>query len=242
MTRTMYDSVDANAIPTNAPIVGGYVDGLYVWSNADWNRFPHSVKVRIAVFADTNDGHVLDVESGNATPTQAPSWVRMRRAAGVDPTIYCSQSWWGLLQGAFDSQNVPQPHYWIANYDDVKQMIPGAIAKQYADDQIVGAHYDLSIVADYWPGVDPTPPPTPELVTEDDTMILVQVDHNTVPQGKSWPGWFVFDGTHLTHVPPAQTKTTGPGQSDNVAGLGAAGLKQGYITYEFWAQLTGAGQ
>jgi hypothetical protein len=35
-------------------------------------------------------------------------------------------------------------------------MIRGAVAKQYADPGTHGGgHYDLSIVADYWPGVDP---------------------------------------------------------------------------------------
>ena len=87
--RTMFDSVTARNIPTTAKMVAGYVDGLYKWTTADWARFPHAVKVRIACFGRTNDGQVLDVEDGNATPTQAPVWVMMRRVKGVDPTVYC---------------------------------------------------------------------------------------------------------------------------------------------------------
>lgn len=155
--RTMYDSVDASAIPTTAPIVAGYVDGAYVWSSGNWGRFPHSIKVRIAVFADTDDGHVLDVEQGNATPGEAPGWVLARRKAGVDPTVYCSLSEWTTLRNAFTHANVAAPHWWIAHYDGIETIPVGAIAKQYADDTMLSGHYDLSAVADYWPGVDPRP-------------------------------------------------------------------------------------
>lgn len=171
--RTMYDSVEAGAIPTSAALVAGYVDGHFVWSDADWARFPHSRKVRIAVFADTNDGHVLDVEQGNATPTEAPGWVLMRREAGIDPTVYCSLSWWTGLRNQFIGQGVAEPHWWIASYDDQPVIPVGAIAKQYADDTIVGAHYDVSAVADYWPGIDPAPYDPRK---EDDMIHLVKVE------------------------------------------------------------------
>src|SRR5438309_3633948 len=86
MTRLMYDSTSAHDIPLAAAMVAGYIDHpLYTWSVADWARFPHAVKVRIATRASTSDGHVLDCETGDATPTQCPGWVRIRRAAGADP-------------------------------------------------------------------------------------------------------------------------------------------------------------
>lgn len=179
--RTMYDSVSASAIPTDADIVAGYVDGAYVWSDSDWARFPRSRKVRIAVFSDTNDGHVLDVEQGNATPAEAPGWVLDRRRAGVDPTVYCSLSIWTDLRNAFTHANVAQPHWWIAHYDNVVTIPVGAVAKQYADDTMVGQHYDLSAVADYWPGVDPKPFNSRE---DDDMIHLVKLaDDPTVWRG-----------------------------------------------------------
>jgi hypothetical protein len=150
----MYDSVTPSAIPTNAALVGGYVDGAYAWSNADWARFPRSVKVRIAVFPRTNDGHVLDVEQGDATPAQAPGWVTMRRNAGVDPTVYCNASTWSAVISAFQSAGVAAPHYWIAHYDGSPAIPAGAIAKQYNDPPGSGGNYDISAVADFWPGVD----------------------------------------------------------------------------------------
>lgn len=153
--RTMYDAVTASGIPVSAQMVAGYVDGRYQWSTADWDRFPNAVKIRIAVFATTDDGHVLDVEPGNdMTPSHWISWVQMRRAAGVDPTIYVGENNWGLVRGAFQSAGVAEPHYWVARYDGVQQIPAGSIAKQYADDTMLGHPYDLSVVADYWPGID----------------------------------------------------------------------------------------
>jgi len=169
MTRTMYDGVTATRLPVSAALVGGYVDGLYAWSASDWARFPHSVKVRIAVFPSTNDGHVLDVEPGDATPAQSVDWVLMRRAAGTDPTVYMNTSTWPTVRAAFSARGVAEPHYWVAAYDDNAVIPAGAIGKQYYNNNDLG--YDLSVVADYWPGVDPKPTPSPT-VSQENEMIL----------------------------------------------------------------------
>lgn len=154
--RTMYDSTAAGDIPTSAAMVAGYLaPSPWAWTSADWARFPNAVKVRIAVRAATNDGHVLDVEAGDATPAQAPGWVQMRRAAGADPTVYCSASAWPTVKAAFAAAGVTEPHYWVAAYPGGGRTIPaGAVAHQYADSTTSGGHFDLSVVADYWPGVD----------------------------------------------------------------------------------------
>jgi hypothetical protein len=161
MTRLMYDSTTASAIPTNAAMVAGYCDGLYVWSEADWNRFPNAVKVRIAVKPYTNDGHALDVEPGNWNAAASVDWVLLRRSAGMVPTVYCG-SWapgytWEDVLAAHAARGVPPPLIWYANYDGVKVVPAGAVAKQYAD----AGPYDLSVVEDYWPGVDVAPVPVP---------------------------------------------------------------------------------
>jgi hypothetical protein len=156
----MYDSVDASQIPVDAVMVAGYIDGRYAWSAADWARFPHAVHVEIAVRSATNAGHVLDVETGDATPAEAPGWVLMRRKAGCDPSVYCSTSRWPEVVAAFAAAHVPNPHYWVAAYPGMGAVIPsGAVAHQYADP----GHFDLSVVADYWPGVDVPPITHPEV-------------------------------------------------------------------------------
>lgn len=159
MTRTMYDSVQASAIPVTAQLVAGYVDGLYAWSPADWRRFPNSVHVPICVDPAHGQGVVLDVENGDARPDQAPGWVRERRAAGVDPTVYTGLSQWQAVQDAFNRAWVPHPHYWIAAYPGDGAVLPTlngitAVAHQYADPATSGGSWDLSVVADYWPGID----------------------------------------------------------------------------------------
>lgn len=149
--RTMYDAVTPGNIPASAQMVAGYIDGRYAWRAADWARFPGAVKVRIAVFASTNDGHVLDCENGDATPGQCPGWVSRRRATGADPTVYCSLAAWGAVRNCFISAGVREPHYWIAAYPgNGPALYAGSVAHQYADPGPV----DISVVADYWPGVD----------------------------------------------------------------------------------------
>jgi hypothetical protein len=150
MTRVMYDSVSPDSIPDSATIVAGYVDGHYANMPLITDRFPGALHVPIAVRPSTDNGLVLDVETGDATPAEAPGWVTMRRNAGVDPTVYCNSSTWGAVKQAFADAGVPQPHYWIAQYDNNPAIPAGAIAKQYGGNNA----YDVSSVADTWPGLD----------------------------------------------------------------------------------------
>lgn len=175
MVRTAYDSTSARAIYAqhpNAQIVLGYDDALYAWSDGDWALFPNAIKVHIVALATTNSGTVLDCEKGNCTPAQSVDWVLMRRRAGVDPTVYCNQhdpvTGWPAVHAAFQARGVPEPHYWVADYDGVAEIPAGAIAKQYIGDEAL--NIDTSVVADYWPGVDPAPidPPPPAAVRRND--------------------------------------------------------------------------
>lgn len=181
MTREMFDSTNPNDIPTTAQMVAGYVDGIYAWSTAGWARFPNSVKVRIAISPFTNDGHVLDVETGDATPAQAPGWARMRIAAGLQrPTLYVNRSNWSAVVAACAGLPVD---WWVATLDGTTSVsLPGQItpiAVQYENSTLAGGHYDKSLVADSWPAVDGaftggggqiTP-------TEDDDMLYVGPIH-----------------------------------------------------------------
>lgn len=134
-------------------MVAGYVNGPYQWRPGDWALFPHAIHVGIAVRAYFNGGDVLDVERGDATPGEAPNWVLMRRASGIDPTVYCSLSEWQNVRDAFTHVHVPEPHYWIAHYDGTFDIPIGAVAKQFENT----AGWDQSAVADYWPGIDAAP-------------------------------------------------------------------------------------
>lgn len=160
--RRMADSVTPMDIPVDDPrtgrpwdLVAGYIDGVPRWPAVAWDRFANSVHVRIALDPVTNDGHVLDVENGAANPDQAPGWVLRRRAAGADPSVYCNLSLWPTVRAQFTAAGVPEPHWWIAAYPGIgENLYPGTVAHQYANPLTSGGHLDLSIVADYWPGVD----------------------------------------------------------------------------------------
>ena len=154
----MYDGVTAANIPVNAQMVGGYDDGAYRWSQADWARFPNAVQVHITVLANPASP-VYDCEPGNGTPANAVPFAQGVLARGGIPTIYCGQNtWWGQIQSLINAAGLGgKVNYWVANYDGVQTIPPGAVAKQYADP----GPYDLSVVSDYWPGIDTVPPPAP---------------------------------------------------------------------------------
>lgn len=153
MTRLMYDSVNYRAIPEGSELVAGYVDGrISRWPDEAWDAFPGRILVRIAVLASTDDGQVLDVETGNATPDEVPGWLAMRRAASVDPTVYGNAETIRDVTAVCIAQGVTLPHFMVADYDRDPTIPDGCVAKQYWEDK--AANIDYSSVADYWPGID----------------------------------------------------------------------------------------
>jgi hypothetical protein len=94
----MHDGINALAAGIaksfpHAAAVAGYVNGTYAWTQAEWNLFPHANHVTISVTASANEGDVLDVEAGDATPAQTAGWIKQRKAAGYyRPSIYCNLS------------------------------------------------------------------------------------------------------------------------------------------------------
>ena len=86
----MYDSVDLAQIPDGAQAVGCYEDGRYVNAAQAAARFPRAHILTIATSA-AHDADCLDIETGDATPDQAPGWYRRQRARGVArPCLYAS--------------------------------------------------------------------------------------------------------------------------------------------------------
>ncbi|MEY9937281.1 hypothetical protein [Streptacidiphilus sp. MAP5-3] len=225
MARTMYDAVTVANLPAGAPLYAGYVDGNYANVTEMRAKYPHATIVEIAVFASTNAGHVLDVETGDATPTEAPGWVLRRRAAGVDPSVYCNTSTWPAVRAAFQAVRVPEPHYWVAQYDGDLTIPTGAVAKQFADP----GPYDISSVADYWPGIDPQETDMPltaadaALVAETLLQTKLASPFRKGPDGKpaqisvaaylEWQDEHYDQTQHAIAEVDAQSKTNGSGLS-----------------------------
>lgn len=209
----MADSANIENIdPASVDLIGYYVDGNYVPSNAALARFAGKVHVPISVNPSGNLGIVLDGAPDNGSTGEEPGWVARRRRSGVDPTVYTTLSLWPSLIRAMNAAGVAQPHWWIATWNGQASMIDGAVAHQYAD---VGNRYDLSVAADYWPGIDPVhlapsppppvvapaPPPGPtpaqllllaEQRNEDDDMIMVHDPSGTIS---------LVSGSLYVHIP-----------------------------------------
>lgn len=156
MTRLMYDSTNANAIPIDA-FAAGYdpsgnatLDVGIAWSPADFARF--SNPVHIARFPGIASD-VADYETGDfPNIASVKEWILWRQMNGYfKPSVYFSLDRQtevaSGLQGLFYDS-------WYAHYDNNTNNIEvsGAVAKQYADSALTGHDYDLSVVLDdRWP-------------------------------------------------------------------------------------------
>jgi hypothetical protein len=170
----MGDAIHLSDLPTGLDLYAGYDDGQWPDAAAIAAAFAGKPVIRITVFASDNEGDCLDVETGDATPVQAPGWVTKRRAAGHGgPLVYCSWSAFPSVQTAFANAGVHAPGYWVAGYPapDGDAIPAGTVGHQWIDH---GA-WDESIMVDYLPGIDPPPvppplPPHPPTPQENDTV------------------------------------------------------------------------
>jgi hypothetical protein len=147
----MWDSIHGSGqdIPTQAGKVAGYVCGdvSYVWSPADWARFPVARQVRIDArgtcpFASD----VLDVETGACSLTGARLWATRRTEAQLWSVIYISAGALPALRAVL--AGIPRVLYWVANWDlteaqAVAMLAGDVVAVQFEAD----AEHDLSVVA-----------------------------------------------------------------------------------------------
>lgn len=231
----MRDSTNIELIdPASVDLIGYYVDGNYVPSNAALARFAGKVHVPISVNLSGNMGVVLDGPPDNGSWSEVPGWIRRARARGVDPTVYTSLSDWPTGIQACNAAGVAQPHWWIASWNGRAEMIAGAVAHQYDSN---GNRWDDSIVADYWPGIDPahtapppvtppTPPapppgPTPAQIAlalaqsfEEDDMIMVHDPSGAI---------YLVSGSLYVHIP----------STADVSAFEGAGVKQVNISQPF---------
>lgn len=172
--RAMYDSTTPAAIPENAEMVAGYLNGDFTWTREEWARFKNAVKVGIVISA-INEGHVLDVETGDATPQQAPGWVKARRAAGhTRPTVYVNRSNAHAVIDACAKEGLEpgkQFWLWLATLDGTDTTdLPAVVAIQDKDAKALGFNADSSVV------LDPTWHPSPMSVLERFARIAVLAD------------------------------------------------------------------
>lgn len=189
MTRLMYDSTTPWDIPRDAKLIAYYVDGLYAWPSHWFGMFPDAEFVSISAIG-VRTAQVGDVEVGCIwPPAKAVPWTLRARADGFDPTIYVNElNDWLPVRQAFWAAGVAEPHYWVARYNGVREIPPGAVGRQFAHphdgDGIAdrpwetGGHYDLSVMVDNWPPGTPNAPGgggSNSDEDEDEDMILSNV-------------------------------------------------------------------
>jgi hypothetical protein len=148
----MYDSTTAADIPPEAELVAGYINGRYAWKASDWTRFPTAKKAYITVTASEYMAIILDVERYDATPEQAPGWVRESgRLTGWVPTIYGSRYTLALVRPLMIASGL-DCDYWMADPTGFAHLPLGCSLCQYSwPGRGSAGHYDVSLVVDSWP-------------------------------------------------------------------------------------------
>lgn len=156
----MADSTNPYDIPAGQfPIVAGYLDGLYAWPAAGWNYHSSSLHFTITVGSGTLDADCADVENGDYTPEEGAAWAQRKIYQDGFAWLYFSLSLFDQVAAAVHAQGINDAQWfaWIALWDNVPQLLPSNSLKQYANPALTGRHYDLSVAADYLPGIDPLP-------------------------------------------------------------------------------------
>jgi hypothetical protein len=134
----MYDSVEVGEIPTDAVAVAGYVGGIYPTESLLVAKFPHARHKSIAVNAG-EDADILDIENGDAVPSEAPAWFKRQKARGLEkPGVYSSASEIPSVFAAMNAAGINRSEYvvWLAHYTFVDPTPPfeqGADAVQWTD-------------------------------------------------------------------------------------------------------------
>lgn len=156
-SRAMFDSVDVAQIPASATAVAGYTGGSWptYWDLV--KKFPHASVLDIAIVA-SYDATCLDVEAGDATPAEAPAWVRRQHARGVRrPVVYCSVSAMDDLLAELERAGIKRKsvRLWTAHYTFAPHICGphscGELRSTTADgtqwtDQALGRNLDQSLL------------------------------------------------------------------------------------------------
>lgn len=115
---TMYDAIDVSQIPANPQAVAGYVGGFWPDYSTEVKKFPSAYHLSIAVSA-SEDADCLDIENGDAVPSQAPAWVRRQLGRGVyRPVLYASLSVMPTVVATLESSGIQRSEVrlWVAHY------------------------------------------------------------------------------------------------------------------------------
>lgn len=172
----MFDDVNVSLLPPGYDLYAAYADGTYENITAVRTRFPKAHILAIDVRASYRNGDVLDVETGDATPDQAPAWFKAREGHTTTPKpiLYTSASQITTLVTAMSKAGIARDRYyiWSAHYTGRPHICgrgcgyPRADGTQWTD-KALGRSLDESLMRDYMitkPEPKPKPAPAPNRV------------------------------------------------------------------------------
>jgi len=112
--HTMFDTVDLSQMPKNAPAVGGYTGGMWPTYHTLVKEWPHAKHLSIAISA-AEEARCLDIEAGDATPYQAPVWMKreLAKQPHEKPVGYGSVSAWPQIRSLLDGAGIHRGEYLV---------------------------------------------------------------------------------------------------------------------------------
>lgn len=137
----------------------------------------HGIRVLSVAVNSAHDAMCLDIETGDATPAEAPAWVRRQHARGVKrPVLYSSASVMGAVRAVIREAGIQRDavRLWSAHYTGQPHICgpsscaypgcPPCDATQWLD-SLAGHNIDQSVLADDFFGAAASPlPVAPDLL------------------------------------------------------------------------------
>jgi hypothetical protein len=139
---TFYDSTTPSQIPATQ-LIATYADGDYAIERSTLSN-PEQV-IWIDIDGHDANANALDVEPGDATPSEVAGWVRHRLTAhpGTVAIVYTMRSEWGAAKASvatLPASMRAQVRWWIADPTGHPHIVPGSQATQW----YWGDDYDIS--------------------------------------------------------------------------------------------------
>jgi len=169
-TAAMYDTITLSSVPSNPFALAGYTAGFWPTFNPLHRSYPRAHVVSIAIRA-SDHADCLDIEPGDASPNQAPSWVWAEKRLGWSrPCLY--SDWYEFheqVQPALARAGISksQVFEWDADYTGTPHIDVGFDGTQWTD-RALGRNLDQSLVLRSFlviahpPLAEPKPQPKPK--------------------------------------------------------------------------------
>lgn len=169
-TAAMFDTITLSSMPSASAVraAAGYTAGHWPTYLPLVHAFPHAKVISIAVGAGFH-AMCLDIEPGDAVPSQAPGWYRAVKADGGIPKVAGKPCLYSSLSEfltqvipTMNSAGISRSSYWgwDADYTFIPHIDLGFDATQWTD-HALGRNLDQSMATYAFLGLSlPTPAPS----------------------------------------------------------------------------------